>query len=215
MTTRTRRQLAVMMMRLRSNRSAMAPAHRPSSNHGSRCSSAARATRVALRVWEATRSGPAARAMPSPMLLDHEADMSHRNGVSRRAGAMNSPRRDTRDEVTPQGRDPSDRQIPTPGASSTHGAPCAAALLPVRRAGKQRISRPGPQRVGSGPVFVCPPSVCARRPNSRVSSPLTGSPRSGAHHDSPCACSTGAHGIRRGASRRQAGSARPVRSRRN
>ena len=55
-------------IRRRSTRSASAPAYRPNSSQGSRCSTAASATRNGSWVCEATSSGPAARARPSPRL---------------------------------------------------------------------------------------------------------------------------------------------------
>ena len=56
----------------RSSRSVSAPAQRPKTSGGSHCSSAASATRNASSVFEATSSGPAASAMPSPRLLVHD-----------------------------------------------------------------------------------------------------------------------------------------------
>ena len=53
---------------------------------GSCCSVAPIATRKGSWVWEATRSGAAASANPSPRLLAHEDAQSQRKLVPRRAG---------------------------------------------------------------------------------------------------------------------------------
>ena len=81
-------------------RSAAGPAGRPArrrsspnSSGGSHCSSAASATRNGSCVSEATSSGPAASAMPSPRLLIHDEASSHRNPAPRRGGAATSTRR--------------------------------------------------------------------------------------------------------------------------
>ncbi len=84
------------MIRRRSSRSVSAPAHRPNSMGGAHWSSAARATRNAWSVLEATSSGPAARAMPSPRLLVHDDAMTSRNPRPRRGGARTSSRRLTK-----------------------------------------------------------------------------------------------------------------------
>ena len=70
--TAIRARLTVIMIARRSSRSASTPAHRPKRNGGSHCSSAAMATRNGSWVWEATSSGPAAMASPSPRLLAHD-----------------------------------------------------------------------------------------------------------------------------------------------
>ena len=89
-TTPARSRSATMTTRRRSSRSASAPAHSPNSSQGSRCSTAAIATRTALRVCEATSSGPAARAIPSPMLLTHQDASSHRKPRPSRGGVTTS-----------------------------------------------------------------------------------------------------------------------------
>ena len=77
----------------RSSRSASAPAYSPKTSGGSHWSSAASATRNASWVCEATSSGPAAIAMPSPRLEIHEEASSQRKPVPRRAGTTVSTRR--------------------------------------------------------------------------------------------------------------------------
>ena len=81
------------MIRRRSSRSAATPASRPKNSHGTRCSTTASATRNGSRVWEATSSGPAARAMPSPRLLTHDDPSSQRNETPSRDGATASSTR--------------------------------------------------------------------------------------------------------------------------
>ncbi len=75
--------------------SVTAPATRPNSSGGSHCTPAARETRNGSRVSEATSSGPAARAMPSPRLEVHEEASSQRNPVPSRAGTTVSTMRPT------------------------------------------------------------------------------------------------------------------------
>ena len=53
------------------------------------------ATSSGSRVWEATSSGPAARAIPSPRLDTHDEANSQRKPVPRRPGATVSSRRST------------------------------------------------------------------------------------------------------------------------
>ena len=96
-TTTARRPSATMTTSRRSSRSATAPAHSPNSSHGRRCNSAASETSTALRVCEATSSGPAASATPSPMLLTHEEATSHRKDVPMRGGSTRSRSGATRD----------------------------------------------------------------------------------------------------------------------
>ena len=71
----------------RSRRSESAPAYSPNSSGGSHWTSAARETTKALFVWEATSSGPAASAKPSPRLLVHDDPSSQRNPTPSRGGA--------------------------------------------------------------------------------------------------------------------------------
>ena len=84
--TATRSPLATITMRRRFRRSASAPAQRPNRSQGSRWSIAASATRNALSVCDATSRGPAARAMPSPMLLVQDEPTSQRNDRPSRRG---------------------------------------------------------------------------------------------------------------------------------
>ena len=58
---------------------------------------AAAAMRVGLRVCEATSSGPAASAIPSPMLPTQVDARFHRKGTPIRGGAMRSMIRRTGD----------------------------------------------------------------------------------------------------------------------
>ena len=121
------------MIRRRSNRSATTPASSPNNSHGSRCSTTASATRNGSRVCDATSSGPAASAMPSPRLLTQNDPSNHRNDGPSRAGAMTSARRVTC------------RASPTTGeaaAGEHRHAPCRAGSPPGRTAGRRR----GPPR---------------------------------------------------------------------
>ncbi len=59
-------------------------------SHGSRCRMAAEATRKGSWVCEATSSGPAASAIPSPTLLVHVEASSQRKGRPIRTGAIAS-----------------------------------------------------------------------------------------------------------------------------
>src|SRR6185369_6169470 len=77
-------------MRRRSTRSDSTPAYRPNTNEGAQRISAANATRNALPVSDATSSGPAAPAMPSPRLLIHDDETSHRYDEPRRRGTTSS-----------------------------------------------------------------------------------------------------------------------------
>lgn len=92
--TATRTRFAVSTSRRRSTRSASAPAYRPSRRVGRFCTIAAAAIRAGSRVSEATSSGPAARAIPSPSWPTHDEARFQRNGTPIRAGATHSPRRD-------------------------------------------------------------------------------------------------------------------------
>ena len=85
-----------MMISRRSSRSVSAPAQSPKTSGGAHWSSAASATRNSWSVFEATSSGPAARAMPSPTLLVHDDAISRRNPRPRRGGAMTSSNRLTK-----------------------------------------------------------------------------------------------------------------------
>ena len=90
----------------RSTRSAIAPAYRPNSSHGSTLEQHRHARpAAAIAVSEATSSGPAASAMPSPRLRRPADDASsHRNGFPRRTGATASRMRPTRGDATQQPR---------------------------------------------------------------------------------------------------------------
>jgi hypothetical protein len=94
--TQARSRSTVTTISRRSRRSAMAPACNPNSSGGSHCSSAANDTRKGSWVWEATSSGPAAIAIPSPVLLSQDDDSSHRKPGPRREGARVSTIRLTR-----------------------------------------------------------------------------------------------------------------------
>src|SRR6478672_13054462 len=113
-TTPARSRSATMTTTRRSSRSAIAPAHSPNTSQGRRCSSAASATSTALRVCEATSRGPAARAIPSPMLLTHEEPSSQRKLRPIRGGATTSRARLTGRQPT----EPRPRRLavfPVPG----------------------------------------------------------------------------------------------------
>jgi len=99
----------------RSTRSARTPAYKPNSSHGSRCSRPASATSSGSEVCEATSSGPAARASPSPRLLTQAEPTSQRNGVPMRAGRKASSTLLTRTRAYETGSTQSE-DIPGPGA---------------------------------------------------------------------------------------------------
>ena len=101
--TTLRTRFAVTTTVRRSRRSAMAPAYSPISSHGSPRSSPAIATRRASSVCEATSSGPAAMAIPSPMLVVHDETSSHRNRWPRRAGRTVSTKRLTSGQTLRRG----------------------------------------------------------------------------------------------------------------
>lgn len=84
--TRQRNASPTITRRRRSNRSASAPAHSPNNNCGRRSNRPARATRNALSVCEATSNGPAATAMPSPMLATQDEASSQRKPMPNRSG---------------------------------------------------------------------------------------------------------------------------------
>ncbi len=88
MAARTR--LTAAMSRTRSTRSATTPACTPNSSTGRFWASAAIDTRNGSRVWLATSSGPAASAIPSPMLVMTDATSSRRNPRPSREGAIRS-----------------------------------------------------------------------------------------------------------------------------
>ena len=85
--TPTRSRSTMTTMSLRSSRSASAPASSAKRNGGSHRRSAAIATRNSWSVWDATSSGPAAIAMPSPRLLTQVEAISHRKPTPSRVGA--------------------------------------------------------------------------------------------------------------------------------
>jgi hypothetical protein len=70
--------LAVSTIRRRLSRSESTPAHSPKTSGGAQRSNAAIATRKGSVVSEATSSGPAAIAMPSPRLVVHDEPSSQR-----------------------------------------------------------------------------------------------------------------------------------------
>ena len=76
--TTARPRFTTMTMRRRSNRSAAAPPNTPNSSTGRYSAKRAIDTSSGSCVWEATSSGPAASAMPSPTLLMVVADRSQR-----------------------------------------------------------------------------------------------------------------------------------------
>lgn len=79
----------------RSSRSDSTPAHMPNSSGGSHCTAAAAAISAGLPVSEATSSGPAASAMPSPVLLSQVPASSRRKPAPNRSGdtaSINRPR---------------------------------------------------------------------------------------------------------------------------
>ena len=82
-------------------RSAIAPAHSPNISQGRRSSSPASATRNALRVCDATSSGPAASAIPSPMFDTQDDPSNKRKPVPSRGGMIALTIRCTKDERTP------------------------------------------------------------------------------------------------------------------
>lgn len=69
-----------------------APATSPKSNGGSHWIVAASATTAAFGVSDATSSGPAASATPSPRLVVHDEASSHWNPLPSRAGTTPSTR---------------------------------------------------------------------------------------------------------------------------
>ena len=88
--TTARATLTAITISRRSWRSAITPACSPNSSHGRRCSNPARATSNGSSVCDATSSGPAATAIPSPRLLTHDDESNHRNPVPIRGGATAS-----------------------------------------------------------------------------------------------------------------------------
>ena len=84
-----------MTIRSRLSRSVTAPAIGANSSGGSHWKVAASATRNASSVSEATSSGPAARAKPSPRLVNQDDGNSQRNPTPSRDGATNSASRPT------------------------------------------------------------------------------------------------------------------------
>src|SRR5215218_6262679 len=90
-----RHTLTRAIIRTRSTRSATTPAVKPNSSTGTFCASNAIETRSGSRVCDATSSGPAASATPSPTLVRTEVARSHRNERPRRAGTVASARRAT------------------------------------------------------------------------------------------------------------------------
>ena len=82
--TTTLARFPAITMRLRSQRSASAPASRPKRSCGTIVATPAIATSSGSSVWLATNSGPAESAMPSPRLLTHDDASSRRNGSPRR-----------------------------------------------------------------------------------------------------------------------------------
>src|SRR5659263_649090 len=101
--TTARTTSTVTTMRRRSSLSVRAPANNPNINGGNHWTVAASATIAGLLVSEATTSGPAAIAMPSPRLLTHDDASSHRKPVPRRAGATVSTSRLTTARWYPSG----------------------------------------------------------------------------------------------------------------
>ena len=85
-----------MMISRRSSRSVRAPAQSPKTSGGAHWRSAASATRNSWSVFDATSSGPAASAIPSPTLLVHDDASSSRNPRPSRGGARTSSRRVTK-----------------------------------------------------------------------------------------------------------------------
>ena len=92
-TTAARARSTLTTINRRSSRSVSAPATSPNSSGGSHCSVAARATRNASCVSDATSSGPALSAMPSPRFDTHDEAISQRNPTPSRGGAATSTRR--------------------------------------------------------------------------------------------------------------------------
>ena len=88
-----RTMLTAAMRRIRSTRSATTPAAKPNSRTGRFWARTAIETSSGSRVCDATRSGPAASARPSPTLLTTAVARSQRKLRPRRAGAMDSVRR--------------------------------------------------------------------------------------------------------------------------
>ena len=86
--TTARARFTTTTMRRRSKRSAIAPAGTPKRRFGRYWLSSAIETSSGSRVSEATSSGPAARAMPSPTLVTSEDARSQRKLRPSRAGAM-------------------------------------------------------------------------------------------------------------------------------
>ena len=91
--TSARARLTTTMIRTRSTRSATTPAAKPNSSTGTFWARSAIETSSGSRVSEATSSGPAASATPSPMLVRTVVASSHRNERPRRDGAIASARR--------------------------------------------------------------------------------------------------------------------------
>src|SRR5659263_664342 len=133
--TTARTTSTVTTMRRRSSLSVRAPANNPNINGGNHWTVAASATRAGLLVSEATTSGPAAIAMPSPRLLTHDDASSHRKPVPRRAGATVSTSRLTTARWYPS------------GARRTRSFERAAADL---RATQRRGGEPGPHEARAG-----------------------------------------------------------------
>ena len=84
--TPARTRLTRMMIRRRSARSTTTPANVPNTSEGRNSQKNASETTNGSRVWLATRRGPAASTIPSPMLVNVEADHSQRKPAPRRAG---------------------------------------------------------------------------------------------------------------------------------
>src|SRR4029079_660309 len=100
MAARTR--LTAAMRRTRSTLSATTPACTPNSSTGRFWASAAIDTRNGSRVWLATSSGPAASAIPSPMLVMTDATSSRRNPRPSREGAIRSATTVNGDDTSPR-----------------------------------------------------------------------------------------------------------------
>ena len=92
---RARRSTAITMRR-RSSRSVSAPAHSPNSSGGATAQWPPARPGTARRVSEATSSGPAASAIPSPRLEIQDEARSNRNRGPRRLGTTTSTTRLTR-----------------------------------------------------------------------------------------------------------------------
>ena len=126
-------------IRRRSTRSAIAPPRTPKRSTGRYWLSSAIETRNGSRVWDATSSGPAAIAIPSPTLLMTVAERRKRKLRPSRAGTTASVIRERRERTG--------RRIPTAGGRRM-GSQTASGCRPQ---GRGTATRTGSIRRSAGP----------------------------------------------------------------